>query len=387
MIFDRSAMLPAMRAHCLVLPLLLASQGCNEPASDAEAAPTPGAIVARHRAMLEAVAATMETPRVFSDGSWHEHYGDGLMFGPAWDLATWARTGEERHRARALQVLEANVAKADAAAADLLGALDDLEAVAMALLGLLEAGQFVAVPAHVEAAERLLEPVDAFAAALGDYLEITAGEFAATTYGPTAISSLVALAHLELALAWPEREAAAHVARAREVLDHIGDRVWDVEAGRYRFAPDDERLMLYPNATLMVAHARALQLSGDAVHADRVAAIWEGIQGLRAAGGDHYHSPYSRAEADAIDEDYATLSSQNYMMMALWLAWKGTGERRYLEDLTLILGWIESHLFVDGVLKHHWVNGRVADESDLYDFCSGCNLQTLYIASLIEAGS
>jgi len=73
------------------------------------------------------------------------------------------------------------------------------------------------------------------------------------------------------------------------------------------------------------------------------------------------------------------------VMLALWLAYEATGEQRYLDEVDRILGWIRSHLFVDGEIKHHWVNGRVASEAeDLYDFCSGCNLQTLYLFRTIE---
>lgn len=135
---------------------------------------------------------------------------------------------------------------------------------------------------------------------------------------------------------------------------------------------------------MMVAYGRALLFSGNSLYRERIGKIYQGIQPLRARSGDHYHSPYSREEAGAVDEDYATLSAQNYLMIALWLSYLATGEQRYLDDIDLIMGWIENHLFVDNVLKHHWVNGRCADENDFCEFCSGFNLQTLYILRMIE---
>ena len=147
--------------------------------------------------------------------------------------------------------------------------------------------------------------------------------------------------------------------------------------------------MLYPNATMMLTYGRALQMIGHGLYRGRIKEIYAGIEPLRADTGDHFHSPYSREEAGAVDADYATLSSQNYLMIGLWLGYEATGDQRFLDDIDRILGWIESHLLVDGLIKHHWVNGRVADGRDLYDFCAGCNLQTLYIFRIIqiEAGA
>jgi len=240
------------------------------------------------------------------------------------------------------------------------------------------------VPQYADSAGTLIDILDRLAALFNDYLPPQPGEFAGATYGPTAISSMIAMLQLGLVIAGPAEDAASHLARAEEVLAHIHARAWSDELGAYRFAPGDDRLMVYPNATMMLAYGRALLLGGDPTFADRLADIYEGIQPLRDDAGDHYYSPYSREETGAVDEDYATLSSQNYLMIGLWLAYATTGEQRYLNDIDLILGWIETHLFVDEVLKHHWVNGRTANEEDLYDFCSGCNLQTLYIYRMIQ---
>ena len=370
----------------VTLCLVVAAAACASEEA-VEGPVTASSITERRAAMLAEVAASMDEPKYFHDGTWHLHYGDGLMFGPSYDLAAWSLGGQARHKERAEKALVFNTERVAAASKDLAGAMKDLEHVAMALLGLLESGQFLDTTTYVEAAEPLLDVVDKFSRSLGDYLEISAGEFAVASYGPTSVSSLIALAHLELALGWPEREGAKHVERAQQVLEHIEAKAWDEGRKIYRFATGDERLMLYPNATLMLAHARAFQLTGEVRHRERVEALYEGIQPLRAATGDHFHSPYSREEADAVDEDYATLSSQNYLSMALWIAWGGTADQRFIDELDRVLGWVEGHLFVDGVLKHHWVNGRVANEEDQYDFCSGCNLQTLYILKIVEAGA
>jgi len=344
-------------------------------------------IVEDYATMFATVGESMNEPQYFADSTWQLHFGDGNMYGPSYDLATYVLEGSSFHYDRAIEALDTNQAMVDDAAGSIIGliqAMSDVEDISMAIMGLLEAQLFDDKPQYVESAEKLIGIVDPLVALFGDYLPPELGEFAGATYGPTAISSMIAMLHLGLALSDPPAEAALDVARAEEVLAHIHALAWSDELGAYRFAPDDDRLMLYPNATMLLAYGRTLLLGGDPAYADRIAAIYEGIQPLRDDAGDHYHSPYSREEAGAIDEDYTTLSSQNYLMIGLWLAYVTTGEQKYLNDIDLILGWIETHLFVDGVIKHHWVNGRCADETDLYDFCSGCNLQTLYIYRMIQ---
>ena len=46
-----------------------------------------------------------------------------------------------------------------------------------------------------------------------------------------------------------------------------------------------------------------------------------------------YRSPYSATHMGAQTDDYSTLSAQNYLMIALWLAYEATGEQRYLDDI------------------------------------------------------
>ncbi len=358
----------------------------NDDADDDDDIATPESILAKYSAMADAVAASMNDEQYFHDDTWHMHYGDGFMYGPSYDMAAATRTGDEFHAQRGIAALDTNMFMVEAASESLGGLIEafgQVENLSMALLGLLETAPYLQVPEYTQSAANLIRLVDILSKLMGDYLPPELGEFAGMTYGPTAISSMIALLQMGLVIADPAGDVQAHLDRTAEILERIHETAWSDEAGIYRFAPDDDRLMLYPNATMMLAYGRALELTGNSQYAHRISDIYEGIQPLRAVSGDHFYSPYSREEAGAEDVDYATLSSQNYLMIGLWLAWANTGEQRYLDDVDRILGWIESHLFVDGLLKHHWVNGRVADERDLYDFCSGCNLQTLYIMQII----
>lgn len=347
---------------------------------------TPASIVEKYKDMGAVVAASMNEPQYFHDHSWHLHFGDGLMFGPSFDLAEGVLTGNQFHTERGIDALNSNLFMVEASTGSLAGLIEafgDLESLSMAVLGLLESGQFIQADDYVESSTNLVWLITKITGLFDDYLPPQLGAFAGITYGPTAISSLLALLQLGMVISGPEEEAGVHLARTHEILENIHTKAWSDELGAYRFAPEDDRLMLYPNVTMMVSYGRALLFTENPLYKQRIEDIYDGIQGLRAASGDHYYSPYSREEANAVDIDYATLSSQNYTMIGLWLAYMATGEQHYLDDIDLILGWIESHLFVDEVIKHHWVNGRCANEEDEYDFCSGCNLQALYVLKMM----
>jgi hypothetical protein len=346
---------------------------------------TPQAVRDKHGAMFDAVKNFLNDPALLVDGQWTLHFGDAALFGPSFDLAQWKRTGDEAHYERAILALEANRALVEAAAEAPFDYMDQLEAVAMALLSLIECGLYLDdADVYQQAADLLLEPFDEIAISLDDYMDLDAGEFAATTYGPTSLSSFLALMHFEHVMAYPDANAEHHLNRGKEILAHVHERAWDDTLAAFRFAPDDERLMLYPNITMMLAYARAESLVDDPLNRQRFEETYAGIQPLKDEDGDHYHSPYSAEEMGATDDDYSTLSSQNYLMLGLIAAYQNTGEQWYLEEIDAILGFIEDKLLDEGKILHHWVNGRPANDEDPWLYCLGCNFQTLYILVLIE---
>ena len=95
--------------------------------------------------------------------------------------------------------------------------------------------------------------------------------------------------------------------------------------------------------------------------------------------GDHYHSPYSKESMGATDDDYTTHSSQNYLMLALIVAFQVSGEEQYLQEIDILLGFLENRLLIGDQILHHWMDGRAAAEPDPYIYCLGCNVQTLFI--------
>ncbi len=354
-----------------------------------DAAPLPEetaaqAIAASHTDMLGAVREHLEAAEYFVDGEWQDHYGDAPFYGPAFDLGHWAATGDEAYRTRAIAALDHDLELVETALAQPGMLLSDMESLSMALLGLLEAGQYLDEPRYHEVADEMVAFVDLLADRFDNYLQVEIGEFAATTYGPTAVSSFLALMHVQHVFAHPDHEPELHLRRAVEVLEAVHEKAWDEDLSAYRFAPEDERRMLYPNITMMLAYGRLFALTGEAEWLSRIEAIHEGIQPLRDEAGDHFHSPYSAEYMGANDDDYVTLSSQNYLMLALWTAHIATGDMKWLADIDVVLGFYESHLLEDGRILHHWMNGRIAIPEDREYYCTGCNLQALYVMTLLS---
>ena len=250
----------------------------------------------------------------------------------------------------------------------------------MSTLSLIESGALVETSERYRlAADEMLIALESLAELYKDYLEIDAGEFAANTYGPTALTAFLATVYLSYAQNYPEHNQAYYAQRAVDVLDRIHRKVWDEEMSVYRFAPGDERLMLYPNVTTMAALARAYQVTGERRFWERFELTFKGIQALKDDDGDHYHSPYSKESMGATDDDYTTHSSQNYLMLALIVAFQVSGEEQYLQEIDILLGFLENRLLIGDQILHHWMDGRAAAEPDPYIYCLGCNVQTLFI--------
>ena len=346
---------------------------------------TPQEVFETHQDMFEAVEDYINDPALFVDGDWQAHWGDGQLFGPSFDLANHRHTGSQASLDRALLALEANRARVAEAAPALLDYSDNLETISMSLLSLLEAGNYLEdTAAYLEASDQMIVSLESLTTLSNDYLDIAGGEFAADTYGPTAMTAFVTSVHLERVDGYPDETREHHLERADAILNRLQDKVWDAEREIYLFAPGDERVMLYPNVTVMGALSRAYQLTGNPTYKERFEATYRGIQALKDEDGDHYHSPYSKESMGATDDDYTTHSSQNYLMIALIGMYQATGETKYLEEVNTLLGFLKDRLLVDGQILHHWIDGRAAGEPDPYIYCLGCNVQTLYLLLVLQ---
>ena len=113
---------------------------------------------------------------------------------------------------------------------------------------------------------------------------------------------------------------------------------------------------------------------------ERAEATYKGIAPLRKELG-YYQSPYSQEYQGAETDEYGTLSAQNYLNIGLMLLYQNTQDPQYLRESLTLLNFVKDHLYdsTNDKLLHHWIDGRWALETDPDYFCSGCNLQVLYI--------
>ncbi|MBN9160558.1 MAG: hypothetical protein J0I07_06325, partial [Myxococcales bacterium] len=196
----------------------------------------------------------------------------------------------------------------------------------------------------------------------------------------------------------------------------------DVATGRrsrgYAFAPGQPGLSDYPNLAMLLLKARLFRLTKREEFRLEARAVYVALQPLKLADAPaRYSSPYAKASLGIDTRDLSTLSSQNYLTLGLLLLFEITGEQRFVDEADRMLDgiaamrgpWCASDVHDPSAcapacaageaclatacaadrctsgLLHHVVNGRLALPEDGTLFCSGCNLQTLYVAGYRRA--
>jgi hypothetical protein len=383
-----------------------------------EEVPVAPAPASRHGALRDSLTSDARALS-FADGDWLEDLGDAPFFGLAW-LSRRAEAGplpaEDAAR------LEASLARARVLlATDLLSG--DLQEKVMAALGVIEhvsAAHETGASPDVAIVDAFLERLDHLIGALGDYLAgVEDTSWAVRTYGPTAVTALVALVHAQYALHVDGERTAEHLERAVALEQTITDRALadlaDAASGRsvraYAIGPGRAGIELYPNVSMILLEARLFRLTRNETYRLQARALYGAIQALKLSDAPaRYASPYATALVGAKTREVATLSSQNYLALALMLLFEITGELRFSEEADRVLDGIEAlrgpwcfaqvhddecapacsagqacvaksctaDRCTTGLL-HHYVDGRIAAPGDGTLFCSGCNLQALYV--------
>ena len=394
---------------------LAASVACQSSADEQIPATAPPS---RHAAMREALT-TDARGLSFDAGDWLEDLGDAPFYGLAW-LSRRAADGPLPADDAAR--LDASLARARTLlASDLLSG--DLQEKVMAALGVIE--HVAAVhdrgdSPDVVAVDAFLDRLDHLVMGLGDYLAgVEDTSWAVRTYGPTAVTALVALVHAQYALYIDNGNTADHLARAKSIEQTITDRALadlsDAASGRtaraYATGPDLAGIDLYPNVAMILLEGRLFRLTRDETYRLQARSLYAAIQPLKLSDVPaRYESPYAVQELGAKTRDVATLSSQNYLALALMVLFEITGDVKFSDEADRVLDAIETmrgpwclaqvhtekcmpacatmqacvtttctaDRCTTGLL-HHVVDGRLANATDPVLFCSGCNLQALYV--------
>ncbi len=351
---------------------------------------------------------------LFIDGDWKEDFDDGAFYGPGFYAQAGETENDDAFRQKAVEAYQDNLAVLRAVESLTSTDVNDL---AMSLLGMIEYVDATGDRSTLSEIDEMITGINDFVADAGYYLHpVLVPGYAMDTYGPTAINGLMGLISLQRAQVLGGAGTDPMVEFAGQVAAKIEENNWNGSC--YKFDPDTDRLHLYPNITMIIYNARLYQLTGKPGYKGRAVDTYLGMQPLKVTESDglvgpgRYRSPYSQDDMGAQTDDYSTLSSQNYLMFALMLLYQITGEDHYLEEIDPVLDFLEENLVGQacpldisqdqlcdpacpagraclkaecfpndchtGVL-HHWMDGRVAEPGDLEFFCSGCNLQLLYL--------
>lgn len=340
-------------------------------------------IVAFHEAMRGYASAF-----AVEGGHWAEELGDAAFYGPAFYVRTGNAEGDTEALSLAAAARDYDLTLVTQATADLDFYTANMEEVFMAALGVLEHADELGDGVGLPEIDALLERTNDFLGLFRDYLNPDGelGAFALDTYGPTTITAAVALVNLQRARLAEGAARDAMIGRTREIVAAIDRNAWLEEPGYYRFAPDEDRVDLYPNVMMTLVLGRMHELTGEEQWLARAERMFDAIQPLRQPAGNYY-SEYSAAAMGATTTDYSTLSSQNYLSLSLLILFERTRDPRYLLELKSVLDFIRTHLLdeAQGRLLHHWIDGRIALPEDLEYFCAGCNLQLLYVGWYLRA--
>lgn len=390
----------------------------------------------RHAALVDALADDARA-YAFRDGDWEEDLGDAPFFGLGW-LARRAESGSldadglarrDAAIARAKTLLEGNLLEGDISGRppttpvggrpSVDSALEDR---VMAALGLIEYVGASGDRSVVPLLDGFVDRLDSLTRTLGDYIEAgTDRSWALRTYGPTAVTALVALVEAQYALLVGGDRAQERVDRVLAIDAKIRERALgdlvDAATGRqargYAFAPGQPGLFDYPNLAMLLLKARLFRLTKRDELRLEARAVYAALQPLKLSDVPaRYSSPYAKASLGIDTRDLSTLSSQNYLTLGLLLLFEITGEQRFVDEADRMLDaiaamrgpWCTSQVHDPAActpacaakeactggacsaercttgLLHHVVDGRLAKPEDGTLFCSGCNLQTLYVA-------
>ena len=328
------------------------------------------------------VLATVTAPELLPvDGDWPGDYGDANHYGPGF----FFRYGEAAGNSAQIQLAEElhahNVFLVDDAIESPVRLLEDPENLLMSGFGLIEAYARSTDPTNGQRIRNFLDLIDIFMEDFDYYPESFD-----IIYGPTTINGALALLNLEFAMAARDHgvDASDRVDKAEEIIASGAAIAYGDALGYYRLAQGEDSLYLYPNIMQILAHIRAFQLTDDSAYLDRACALHASIQPLKVEGEGRYRSPYSAAVMGASSDDYTTLSSQNYATLALALLFQVTREQRFRQEVVDILAFIETHLLLEGRALHHWIDGEIARPTDPEYYCTGCNLQLLYVIWRLE---
>ena len=335
------------------------------------------------------------------DGNWDLDFGDAAYYGPAFFVGAGLKYGRDDYLDIGLMGVEHDKAVLDRALSDLGYFMNDLEEVLMAAFALVETMAMTGDMDGIEKLDEVLDLVNTTADGFGTYIEADIPSYALNTYGNPTGTASIALLNLRYAELLNTPLSPDRQAFGLKVIGATDAKVWS--GTEYRFKPGVDKLYLYPNVTMILSNATAYILTGEEKYREKCRAIHAGIQPLKDPVKKCYRSPYSAEFMGAQTDEYSTLSIHNFTLMGLALMHGITGDAKYRDEMLDIVGFIQGYLYKTGDILgpletvldeafdydgggilHHWMDGRLAVAEDPEYYCSGCNLQFLFVTFYAE---
>ncbi|MBV6506417.1 MAG: hypothetical protein ILNGONEN_01994 [Syntrophorhabdaceae bacterium] len=185
-------------------------------------------------------------------------------------------------------------------------------------------------------------------------------------YGQTASTAIIAALQLKYLIKIDSTDGARRE-RALTMVKRIEAAAYD-SAGFYRWNADDTELTLYPNAAMMLVHSLAYHVTRDDHHLNMARSLLPAIAPLFRPELDAYL--YRKSDPN----EYISLSSHNYLALALLHLFDETQDGTYLRKAQRTVDFIITRLYNNGIVYHDLRNNVRANY-----YCTGCNFQFLFV--------
>jgi hypothetical protein len=370
-----------MRRALLSALFVVSACGSSKPLDE-------GPAVTHDPEMFQAVLTYMTQPESLPvEGDWPNDQEDANQYGTAFFMRYGLAGHNSSQRHVADETTERDVSLVDDINRSPVLLLESPNAAFMAGFGLIEDYDGHRTPENLQRIDDFLDIIDMVGEGLHYYPDTFTDE--QNMFGPTTLNAGMAILFLEHVVQNDCPRADEHIATAQTILEAGKTAAYDEALGFFIFGPKRPgQLDLYPNMMEMIAYLRLYALTSQQEYLDFALHLYDAIQPLKVPGEGRYYSPYSAKMQGAQTEDYTTFSSQNFLMMAFALTYQITRDEKFVQEIDAILAWIHDTLFVPeavgGRVLHHWMDGRLAIPSDPEFYCSGCQLQYLYLTWRLE---
>ena len=186
--------------------------------------------------------------------------------------------------------------------------------------------------------------------------------FVPFVFDPVVVLGVAADMDLDTYEVIPEKK---YLDAARKALQVADNRFWHEEEGYY-----GKELWDWPEASMLMALSAAYRFTSEPHYQERAETLLATVQNNL---WDHESETGGYFGHDRVVMGSKALSGNNIFTRAFLDLYENTEDPVYLQQAMATLDFLESVLYADRMLWHHWTPGEGRADT----FCTGCNLMTL----------